>query len=187
MSAKKKIMPAAPPSLVADNIFLRPASGDDIASTYHWYLMEEPQSLFVLPCQVKTASEAADQFKKEPASEKKQTFAVIFRETSTPVGLVGFSDYNHQNRSAELHLMIDPDERRKGFGQAAMKLLIGYLFRNRGLNKVYVEFPDFNEGAVAVVDKLGFKKDGTLRDNHFFKGEFHSTLIYSLLLYELDW
>jgi len=37
------------------------------------------------------------------------------------------------------------------------------------------------------MESMGFKRDATLRDHYFLKGEFHNGFIYSLLQFELDW
>ncbi|MEW5995345.1 MAG: GNAT family protein, partial [Candidatus Zixiibacteriota bacterium] len=86
-----------------------------------------------------------------------------------------------------LGVIIDPDERKKGYGKEALQILGRYLFSHRGLNKVYAQTAAFNEGAVALLESLGFKRDATLRNHYFYDGEFHAGYIYSLLAYEVDW
>ena len=61
-----------------------------------------------------------------------------------------------------------------------------YLFKQCGLNKVYAQTAEFNEGAIKLLESLGFKRDATLRDHYFLNGRFHAGLIYSLLLFEFE-
>ena len=186
MADKKKSLPTAP-SLVGEKVFLKPATPEDEANTYHWTLLSEPQSQSCRPWVFMPASEIADRIKKAEKSSSRQRFMVFRKDDLTPVAKVIYFDYNSLNRSAELGLIVDPDERRKGYGSDALKVLIRYLFTYRGLNKVYAQTAQFNTQTIALVESLGLKKDATLRDHYFYRGEFHHGLIYSLLQFEVDW
>jgi RimJ/RimL family protein N-acetyltransferase len=176
----------APKSLVGEKIYLRPTTPEDYSSIYMWQLANDPQSTTSHPRIMKTAAQAIEAFKSAQPKETEQTFTVIRKKDDGPVGMIRFFGLNNLNRSAELGLLIDPDEQRNGFGTEAMQVLIRFLFRYRALNKVHAQTADFNEGAVALLDKLGFKRDARLRQHYFYDGTFHDGYIYSLLLHELD-
>lgn len=186
MAEKKPPLPAQP-SLVGDKVYLRPTTAEDIVNMHHWSVLSEPQSMSSHARIIRTASEAAQLFKEAKRSSDVQGFAVVRKKDKIPVGMVRFFGLNQLNRSAELGLLIDPDEHRKGYGSDALKVLCRYLFRYRGLNKVYAMTAGFNTAAAALLESLQFKKDATLRDHYFYNGEFHPGFIYSLLLYELEW
>jgi len=102
------------------------------------------------------------------------------------IGEVAFFNYNPLNRSMELGILINPEERQNGYGREALHVLCRYLFKYRGLNKVYAQTAAHNKGAVRLVESSGFKQDGMLRDHYFFNGQFYAGLIYSLLLFEFE-
>ncbi|MDH3890412.1 MAG: GNAT family N-acetyltransferase [candidate division Zixibacteria bacterium] len=184
--ADKKPLPTSP-SLVGDKVFLKPTTPEDEANTYHWTLLSEPQSQTCRPWVFSTPSEIAERMKKAEKDMSRQRFMVLRKDDRTPVAKVTYFDLNTLNRSAELGLVVDPDERQKGYGADALKTLVRYLFPYRGLNKVYAQTAQFNTQAIALMESLGFKKDATLRDHYFYRGEFHHGLIYSLLQFEMDW
>ena len=186
MADKKKSFPTSP-SLVGDKVFLKPTTPEDEANTYHWTLLSDPQSQSCRPWVFRTASEISELFKKAEKDLSRQRFMVLRKDNGTPVARVTYFDLNPLNRSAELGLIVDPDERRKGYGADGLRVLTRYLFHNRGLNKVYAQTAQFNTQAIALVESLGFKKDATLRDHYFYQGEFHHGLVYSLLQFEVDW
>lgn len=175
------------PSLVGSKVYLRPGTAEDAANRQYWFLHGEPQAMSCSPVPFLTPSEASERFKSKEKSPSEQRFAVVRKEDEVPVGEVAFFNHNPLNRSAELGLLIDPEEREKGYGKEAAQLLCRYLFKYRGLNKVYAQTADFNEAAIKLLETLRFKKDGSLRDHYFFDGEFHNAAVYSLLLFELDW
>lgn len=183
MTEKKQVRSTSP-SLVGKEVYLRPTTADDAANAHYWFLQSEPQSMSGHPLPLMTAAEAAEAFKKNEKSPERQSFTIVREEDNIPVGTISFFNHNPLNRSAELGILIDPDERKNGFGSEALKILIKYLFKHRGLNKVYARTPAYNTGAVKLLESLGFKRDATLRNHRFYDGEFHDELIYSLLLFE---
>jgi ribosomal-protein-alanine N-acetyltransferase len=184
MSDKKKRFPTQP-SLVGKEIFLRPATPEDIANFHHWFIQSEPQSQTVHPMPFLTIPEASERFKKSEKNTDRESFTIVRKEDKTPIGKISFFNFNSLNLSAELGILIDPDERQRGYAKEAMMVLMKYLFSYRNLNKVYAETAAFNGSAVKLLESLNFKKDGTLRSHHFYDGEFHNKFIYSLLRFEL--
>lgn len=186
MVKDKKEYPT-PPSLVGKEIYLRPAVAEDMADFQHWFLQSEPQSMSGHPIPILTPEEAVERFKNRKISENEQSFVIVRAKDNQPLGIIRFFNLNSLNRSAELGILIDPGERNNGYASEALKLLITYLFKFRNLNKVYAETADFNSGSIRLLESVGFKLDGRLRNHHYFNDEFHDKLNYSLLRFELDW
>lgn len=174
------------PSLIGENIYLRAPNSDDPLNFYYWGLQSEPQSRSCRPLPIGNPGTVIDNYKKKEQGIYNQDFSIVNKEDNRLVGKVVYFDYNPQNRSAEIGVIIDPDERENGFASEAIFLLSKYLFRHRGLNKVYAQTAGFNKGAINLLESLEFKQDGILRDHYFFDGEFHNGLIYSMLLYEFS-
>ncbi len=175
------------PSLVGRKIYLRPATPDDIISHHTWFVQSEPQTQTCRAFPFRSASETAEAYKKKEKDAFEQRFAIVRKNDKMLVGTISFFDYNNLNRSAELGLLIDPDERKNGFAKDALKTLINYLFRHRDLYKVYAQTWAENTGSVKLLESIGFNRDGVLRNHHFYDGEFSADYIYSLLRAEIDW
>ena len=186
MSDKKDKFPTQP-SLVGKNIYLRPSTVEDTANVQMWKIQLEPQSMSCHPLPFRTPVDAAEAHKEAEKTPDRQWFSIIREKDKILVGQISFFDYNSLNRSVEMGVIVDPDEQKKGYGTEAMRLLIAYLFNYRGLNKVYAHTAEYNKGAQKLLAGLNFKRDGVLRDHHFYKGEFHNYLVYSLLRFEMDW
>lgn len=173
-------------TLVGNKIYLKPASADDVANTYHWYLQSDPEMLSCYPQPFQSASEAAAAFKNETRSADRQLFMIVSKKEKRPVGWIRFLNHNSLNRSVELEILVDPDERRNGHAMSAIRLLAEYLFRLRGVNKIYIQISGLNSAAAGLLSKAGFQKEGTLRHHYFYQGELHPGLIYSLLLLDFE-
>lgn len=185
--AEKPVTYPTAPSLVGEKLYLRPATPEDIANTHHWDLLSEPQLRASQPLPLYSAQEAVELFKKQERSPSEQTLIVVRKEGNLPIGRIRFFGLNALNRSAELGLIIDPEERRKGHGGEAIRILSRYLFRFRGLNKVYAQTSEKNAAACKLLEGAGFRRDGVLRHHYFADNEFSNGHLYSLLLFEVDW
>jgi RimJ/RimL family protein N-acetyltransferase len=183
MAEKKPVLHTLP-VLIGTEVFLRPATAEDIVNTYHWLLLSNPQSLSAEAVPLMTAADAADAFRQSQRSVEHEQLMIVRKKDKTVVGWIRFFNLNVQNRSAEFEVVVDPDERRKGHATDAIELLGRYLFDYRGLNKIYVLVPEYAAAAVALLESCGFKQDGTLRRHFFFENEFHDGFLYSLLRFE---
>lgn len=186
MADKKKVL-KVPPSLVGKDVYLRPATTDDIASTQHWLLQSEPQMMSAESITIENASMAVESHKKASESPSGQTFMIVRVDGAQPVGRVSFGRYNSHNRSAHVECVVDPDERKEGFATEGIRLLCAYLFNQRGMNKVWGCVSIDNQAGIALCDTAGFHKEGTLRQHYFYEGDYHDGLLYAMLRYEFAW
>jgi len=68
----------------------------------------------------------------------------------------------------------------KGYGTAAMRELLKFLFLEKNLRKVLLEVYDFNKRGIACYEKLGFKQEGCLRQQFYRAGKYHDILVMAL-------
>jgi RimJ/RimL family protein N-acetyltransferase len=87
---------------------------------------------------------------------------------------------NPHNRSAGMRIFLQ-DGFGKGYGTAAIKHVLGYAFGERNLHRVDLEVYEFNDRAIHVYQKLGFREEGRLRDALLWEGEFYDAIVMSIL------
>jgi RimJ/RimL family protein N-acetyltransferase len=185
--AEKKEVYLTRPSFVGKKVFLRPETPDDAANRELWMTICQPDSMTCWFRPFSTPMDAAENLKKREPKIEEQRFSIVSKSDKVHVGNVLYFKYNPRNRSAEIGLIVDPDKREMGYGKEGVQILVRHLFLFVGLNKVYAETAAFNTPTKKLLESLGFKLDGTLRDQYFYEGEFHAALHYSLLRYEMDW
>jgi len=96
------------------------------------------------------------------------------------LGVCGLTDIDLINRRAEFSLYIGPEYHGNGYGEAALRLLLEKGFKTYGLNSIWGETFDGNPAA-KMVEKIGFKKEGTRRAFYFRDGKFIDAHLYSIL------
>jgi diamine N-acetyltransferase len=174
------------PSMVGKKIYLRPETLEDITVIHEWRLASDPQALSCRPIPIISIEEITTRIKRQKTGIDRQKLVIVRKKDNTLIGEVSFFDYNSLNRSMELGILVNPEERQSGYGKEALRILCRYLFRYRGLNKVYAQTAGYNKGAIKLLEGCGFKQDGLLRDHYFYNGQFFAGLIYSLLLFEFE-
>ncbi|WP_433797720.1 GNAT family N-acetyltransferase [Actinoplanes sp. CA-252034] len=73
---------------------------------------------------------------------------------------------------------------KKGFATEAVSAVLDRLFRAQRLHKVTGECDARNARSAALMERLGFQREGLLRQQTFIKGEWTDDLLYGLLATE---
>lgn len=108
-------------------------------------------------------------------------FTITFNDQ--PVGLIGLLNIDRKNRKAEFYICIGEEEYKgKGIGYSASKLLINYAYYELNLNKIYLYTEINNIQAQRLFEKIGFKKEGLLKDDLIYNGKKVDRYIYGLIL-----
>ncbi|MEU0878423.1 GNAT family protein [Lentzea sp. NPDC005914] len=87
---------------------------------------------------------------------------------------------NEHNRSAGMRIALW-DGFGKGYGTVAIKHVLDHAFTVRNLHRVDLEVYEFNDRAIHVYKKLGFREEGRLRDALLWDGEFYDAIVMSVL------
>jgi len=74
----------------------------------------------------------------------------------------------------------------KGYATEATHLLIGHAFETLNLNRVWLHVYDKNPRALRAYEKVGFKKEGVLRQDHYREGRYWNTIVMAILREEWE-
>lgn len=104
-------------------------------------------------------------FDEREKSAAHHSFAIHPKGEDEPVGVISLMNVSDANGSADLSVIVgDPDDRDRGYGADAINTILRHGFDDLGLNRVGLSVFEFNEHAIATYEKLGFRKEGRLRD-----------------------
>ncbi len=118
-------------------------------------------------------------------SGKSKVFAV--RKGGIIIGIAGFDDIIKENQVATLFIGLGSEnERGKGYGKKTMNLLLEYGFENLNFHRIQLNVLEFNEAAIALYEKCGFKKEGVFREFALRDGSRYDLLLYGLLRNEWE-
>lgn len=102
------------------------------------------------------------------------------------LGEVIILDIDTNNRSAWIRIaMYGIDKVNRGYGTEAMQLAVAHGFTELKLHRIALEVYAFNPRAIRVYEKVGFQREGILRDALFWDGEYVDAIGMAIL--EDDW
>jgi RimJ/RimL family protein N-acetyltransferase/GrpB-like predicted nucleotidyltransferase (UPF0157 family) len=110
------------------------------------------------------------------------TFAFAITVDGETAGSIGaVRQGNIHNQTAEMGYYISEKYWGKGVCTQAVKQLCAYMFENTDIIRIYAEpFAD-NKASCRVLEKAGFKYEGTLRSNAVKNGVLNDMNMYSLI------
>lgn len=108
-------------------------------------------------------------------------WGIIVKETGAFIGTVGLNNLNLKSKKAEIGFELHPSYWNKGYVSEAVKEVLAYCFGQLGLFRLgAVTFPE-NGASIALLQKLGFEKEGMLRGYLYQDDCSHDAFIFSLL------
>ena len=97
------------------------------------------------------------------------------------IGTICLWNFKQEHFRTEIGYLLHPDHWRKGIIKEAINSVVDYGFKVLELHSIEASLNPGNIASSAALESTGFKKEGHLKENFYFKGEFSDTLIYSIL------
>ena len=119
----------------------------------------------------------------ESSAEKKSCGFGIFRNGRL-IGSIGFVNFEWKARRTELGYWVANSEEGKGIITKASRILIDHAINEWKMNRIEIRCSALNARSAAVPERLGFTKEGVLRQCEFRNGRLHDFNIYGLLAKE---
>lgn len=112
-------------------------------------------------------------------------WGIALRGNPDLMGTLGYHQWVREGaHRARMGYDLLREHRRKGIMTEAVRAALGYGFTTMGLHRVEALTDPANAASLRLVERLGFHRDGTLRENTFFRGRFIDDVVFSLLRQE---
>jgi RimJ/RimL family protein N-acetyltransferase len=102
------------------------------------------------------------------------------------VGGLNLNGINERHGTFGIGMQINKENRGKGYGTAAMKILLDYAFNERRLNKYQGFIIEGNIASETMLIKLGCVREGIIRGTTFHKGKYWNEIHYGLFAEEFN-
>ena len=104
-----------------------------------------------------------------------------------PIGCIDLErlkpDVAH-HRHADIGVQILRPYQGKGYGSEAIRWVLRWAFQTGGLHRVGIKAFSYNEGAVRLYERLGFKREGVSREYVWFEGKWWDDVQFGMLEWE---
>jgi ribosomal-protein-alanine N-acetyltransferase len=111
-------------------------------------------------------------------------FAIERRSDGVVVGTCTLYDLNAQCRRAEVGYALALSAWGKGYANEAVSAMLDWGFDELDLNRVEADIDPRNEPSARALERLGFTREGHLRERWIVAGEVSDSWMYGLLARE---
>lgn len=166
-------------------VYLKLFEENDISNRVKW--INDPEIQYTLNYDIPTSvSKTKRWFDNMVMNPSRREFSVFTVDGDKHIGFCGLINIEIPVMKAELHCVIgEKDYWSGGYGTEVYKLLQNYGFMELGLNKIYGFQLLHNFGAHRVVEKLGWVREGLLRQDTYSHGTVKDVYIVSII--RKDW
>ena len=120
-----------------------------------------------------------DQQQEQPRT--KFQLAVILRGENQLIGNCGVRMEAADASEADIGFELAPERWGNGYATEAAQAIVMFGFAELHLHRIWAQCIADNGGSARVLEKLGMRQEGRLRENEWIKGRWRDTLIYGIL------
>ncbi len=106
---------------------------------------------------------------------------LTLRGADAMIGRCGLGLTGDAPGDAQLWYQIDRPLWGRGYATEAARALVAAGFTELDLHRIWADCDPRNAASIRVLEQLGFRREGHLVENAWFKGEWVDTLLYALL------
>ena len=157
---------------------LRVAEKEDLPLFAEWLNNPDFFGEYFAPLQ-RSKVELEKMFESSPFEMK---VFIIEKKDGTKIGqMVHFNMLAPYAKMLEIGYALVPSERRKGYCSEAAQLMVDYLFLSKDITRTQATTHVGNVASQKVLEKCGFKREGTLRKAVQSRGKWTDLVIFSIL------
>ncbi|MFN8594467.1 MAG: GNAT family protein [Thermomicrobiales bacterium] len=116
-------------------------------------------------------------------AEPRMTYdlAITLRDGGLLIGRCGLGLSDETSGEALLWYTLHPEQWGHGYGTEAARAIVDFAFRELGMHRVCADCDPANVGSWRVLEKIGMRREGHLRESVWIKGAWADSFIYAVL------
>ncbi len=165
-----------------DEVVLRPMKPEEVDLIHEW--ANNPDVMPFWYGKKKTFDQIKEDWKPHYFSDEDSYSGRCFaiEVDKKPIGMISHNKIDRDNKSTDIDIVIGKKEHwGKGYGTDALSVFISFLFETFNLNRIWLAAYVYNRRAIKAYQKVGFKKEGILREDALIDGEFVDSVLFAIL------
>ena len=171
------------PVITTPRLVLRWISEDDVDGLFN--IFSDPQVVRYWSSGPLSNREAAAEMQRQIAAENQRDtmlkWGLALRESNTIIGTATLFHLNLDNGRAEIGYAMGHTFWGKGYMNEALQALISHAFEVMQLRRLEADVDPRNLASIRTLERLGFQREGFLRERWHVCGEIQDALFYGLL------
>ncbi|MBR5938401.1 MAG: GNAT family N-acetyltransferase [Clostridiales bacterium] len=175
--------------LQSERLLLREITEQDVDDVFEIYSNKEVMLYFADRFPFEKISEAETMIREYAEALSKNwtmRWGIVLKENGKLIGTCGFHAISDYDKRIEIGYDLNRDYWQKGIMTEALSLIIDHAFRYTDVNRIEAMIEPPNIGSRALLEKLGFQYEGTLRKHEMCRGDFVDIQMFSLLREDMD-
>lgn len=163
------------------NLVIRPTVFSDCELFAKWEKTPEVTEFFSINSD-REYENVTREFILREVDKTKLQYTICSKEL-IPIGRIYISRIDTESDSLDITriYIADKDNRGKGYGEEALRLILEYCFMNLHMERVTLDYFEGNSVAATLYEKLGFKHEGLARNGCKKNGKYYDLHLLSLL------
>ena len=174
--------------IVGKKVQLRPIERDDLPRFVEWFSDSEVRRHLLIYLPFSLAQEER-WFENLLGQLERQTDVILAIEIADGVhiGNVGLHSIDWKNRHAEFGITIGEKAYwGQGYGTDATRAILSLAFGEMNLHRIFLRVDTDNVRGIRCYEKVGFQREGILRQVGFKQGAYHDQYMMSILKSEFE-
>jgi RimJ/RimL family protein N-acetyltransferase len=166
--------------ITGERLYLSPMNPEDAEQYTKW--LNDPVVAVPLGQYKNLLSLPNERKALEQLTAEGHNYAIILKDDDELIGNISLFDIDHLSQRATLGLFIgDAEQRGKGYGTEAIRLILGYGFDTLNLHNIMLHCDSDNKQGIACYKKAGFREFGRRRASTYKDGRRLDTVHMDIL------
>ncbi|MBK8125690.1 MAG: GNAT family N-acetyltransferase [Elusimicrobia bacterium] len=166
------------------SIYLDTLKDDDLGLMFQWINNRE-EVIASAPYKPVPIHEHKRWFEEIQKKDDVVIFGIRLIKNNILIGSCQLHSIHKIHKDAELQIRIgDLEQREKGHGSEAMRLLLRFGFKDLNLHRIWLRVFSTNQRAIRLYEKAGFAREGILRQAAFINGGYVDVWVMGMLAEE---
>ncbi len=167
-------------TIYGEKIILRQLCVEDAEFFARWY--NEPEVMFTCGFHKPITLEAEFNRLKRQENNDEDWYAIVEKSTGQIIGETGLLRMWPHWKCTDMSMIIpNPDDRGKGYGYEAGRIMLDRAFNHYRFNRVAVGVVGLNAPALKYWRRLGFREEGIQEQGYFYNGAFSDFVMMRML------
>lgn len=164
------------------NIFIRETTFDDCSYFAKWEVLPSVTEFFTMD-EGRTYEDSVVEFIDCKQNPTKMMYTICLREGNLPIGKIYLTRINSKYDSLDItRIYIAEDKNRdKGYGYEALRLILNHAFISMHMERVTLDYMTANKKAEHLYEKIGFTREGVMRNSGKKNGKYVDLILMSML------
>lgn len=168
------------------SVYLRSVVLSDASLIRKWHNEPEIMRMARVGEEKTTLTEERADIRSASKSDRESYHIIVKRLDNKPIGFLRFIFIDRTSGNVWLRMTIgDKKAWGKGYARDAMQAYLRWLFDAINIHRVTLECYSTNTRAIEFYQRIGFRKEGVLREAVLIDGKYHDILSFGMLREEL--